>query len=247
MDPELYHAHHSQFEEDLPFWISQTAGLDPVLDLGCGTGRVSLPLARAGHRVWGVDWDPAMLDQARKLLVEEPRTVRQRVTLVEADLGSWLPDRRFGAAVSACNTWSALPDQSRRVLLENLAAVLGAGAVLAFSVPNPVRLSELAEEEGPVEEDTFLHPESGFPVVVSSRITREGERIGWVWIYDILHPDGRVTRKTVKTLHSRAAREGYRRELTAAGWELTAEYGDFDGSVWQEDSPYLIITAAAAP
>src|SRR5690242_5009291 len=56
-----------------------------VLEIGCGTGRLTLPLARAGHVVTGVDLSPAMLARARSKLAAEPPEVRARVTLLEAD------------------------------------------------------------------------------------------------------------------------------------------------------------------
>lgn len=246
MDPVLYHAHHSRYQNDLPFWISQTQNRDPVLELGCGTGRVALPLARQGCRVWGLDHDPEMLRLARNLLAGEPEAVRERITLVEADMVSWNANLRFGSAVSACNTLSTLPSRSRHRLFENLIEFVEPAGRFAFSVPNPPRLAELAEEDGAVEEAAFRHPGSGLPVIVSSRITREGDRIGWVWIYDVLHPEGKVTRQTVKSLHTGASRKDYHQELRAAGWEIREEYGDFDGCAYQVDSPYLIMTAAPA-
>lgn len=39
---------------------------DPILELGCGTGRILPPLAEAGHRVWGLDLSPVMLERRRK-------------------------------------------------------------------------------------------------------------------------------------------------------------------------------------
>jgi SAM-dependent methyltransferase len=51
------------YAEDLPLWRALAAEHgDPVLDVGAGTGRVSLDLARAGHRVIALDRDPDLLD-----------------------------------------------------------------------------------------------------------------------------------------------------------------------------------------
>ena len=55
----LYHAHHSRNLEDLPFWqeLARQQG-SPILELGCGSGRVLLPLARAGYNVVGLEREP---------------------------------------------------------------------------------------------------------------------------------------------------------------------------------------------
>lgn len=57
-----------------------------VLEIGCGTGRVLLPTARAGVPVVGVDASPAMLDRLRRRLDDEREAVRQRVELTHADV-----------------------------------------------------------------------------------------------------------------------------------------------------------------
>ena len=58
---------------DVPFWRRVATGADgPVLELGCGTGRVSLPLARAGVNVVGIDRSAPMLDRARRRITKSP-------------------------------------------------------------------------------------------------------------------------------------------------------------------------------
>ena len=60
MFPQLYHAHHNRSLEDLPFWLELAAQAgDPILELGCGTGRVLIPLAQAGYHTIGLDNDPS--------------------------------------------------------------------------------------------------------------------------------------------------------------------------------------------
>lgn len=74
-------------EVDIPLLLDYAAAQGgPVLELACGTGRVVLPLARAGHLVTGIDSSPQMLAQARAKLAPEPEEVRQRVTLVHGDM-----------------------------------------------------------------------------------------------------------------------------------------------------------------
>ena len=59
---------------DVPFWRRVAAGaIGPVLELGCGTGRVSLPLARAGVELIGIDRSAPMLERARTRVVRSPR------------------------------------------------------------------------------------------------------------------------------------------------------------------------------
>jgi SAM-dependent methyltransferase len=72
---------------DVPFWrnLALQAG-GPVLELGCGTGRISIPLARAGVALTGIDRSPAMLAYARGRL--RRARLAGRVHLVQGDIRS---------------------------------------------------------------------------------------------------------------------------------------------------------------
>ena len=69
-DGEHYDACHAHRLDDVPFWQQAAAGCHTVLELGCGTGRITTPIAAAGaesrRRVIGIDTNPSMLDQARR-------------------------------------------------------------------------------------------------------------------------------------------------------------------------------------
>jgi SAM-dependent methyltransferase len=82
---------------DVPLYerIAREAG-GPILELACGTGRIALPLAKAGLHVTGVDRSEAMLSIARRKLGVLPASVRERLTLVNQDMAALNSDRRFG-------------------------------------------------------------------------------------------------------------------------------------------------------
>lgn len=66
-DPALYDGENESYTSDIPFllkWASLTKGA--IIDIACGTGRATIPLARQGHRVTGVDVHKGMLDEARR-------------------------------------------------------------------------------------------------------------------------------------------------------------------------------------
>lgn len=69
-DGEHYDACHAHRLDDVPFWQQAAAGCRTVLELGCGTGRITTPIAasgaEAGRQVIGIDSNPSMLDQARR-------------------------------------------------------------------------------------------------------------------------------------------------------------------------------------
>jgi SAM-dependent methyltransferase len=72
---------------DLDLYLALAARTGgPILELGCGTGRVAVPLAAAGHEVTAVDIDPAMLERARRRADAAGAAVGGRIEFVEADM-----------------------------------------------------------------------------------------------------------------------------------------------------------------
>ncbi|GAB4337067.1 MAG: class I SAM-dependent methyltransferase [Candidatus Abyssubacteria bacterium] len=76
----------------------------PVLDLGCGAGRLAIPMCRAGAEVVGLDVSIAALRSFREKLHAEPRQVRGRVTLVCADMRRFALRREFRLVICSSNT-----------------------------------------------------------------------------------------------------------------------------------------------
>src|SRR5512137_1095520 len=74
---------------DAEFFLSYAkAQGDPILELGCGTGRVLLELAKAGHRITGLDLSQRMLARCREKLAALPSESQSRVSLVHGDMTS---------------------------------------------------------------------------------------------------------------------------------------------------------------
>jgi SAM-dependent methyltransferase len=239
--PRLYHAHHSRHMEDLPLWqhLAEMQG-GPVLELGCGTGRVLVPLARTGFSVYGLDREAGMLAVLRERL---PAGLVRAVRVFQADLTAFCLAKQFPLILVPCNTWSTLPKENRQVSLECIVRTLQPGGRFVASLPNPALLRRLPRIAEPEVEDDFPHPVSGNPVQVSTGWERTGREFRLHWHYDHLLPDGQVQRLSVQVRHDLAPFEAHLAELEAAGLEIETGYGDYDRSPYQPDSPYLILAA----
>lgn len=82
---------------DIDFWerLAEKAG-GPLLELACGTGRLTIPLARAGKRITGLDASEDMLAIFEEKLEKEPEQVSERVTLKKGDMSDFSLRQRFG-------------------------------------------------------------------------------------------------------------------------------------------------------
>src|SRR5258708_25803451 len=92
--PDEYDLEHLGDDEDIQFYVGLARSLKPksVLELACGTGRITIPLAeegaRSGFSVFGLDTEPAMLKQAVHKVKKPPAPVRPRITLLEGHIRS---------------------------------------------------------------------------------------------------------------------------------------------------------------
>lgn len=89
-DPQIYDLENSEFEPDGPFLLGIARRVrNPVLELGCGTGRLTIPMSRAGLQITGLDVVPGMLDRAKQKAGDLP------IDWVLADVRSYQLDRTF--------------------------------------------------------------------------------------------------------------------------------------------------------
>ena len=129
----------------------------PILELGCGTGRVAIPLAEDGHEVVGLDRSPAMLARAEKHARRGGVTLR----LVEADMRSFSFTEAFALVAIPFNTFLMLTPEERWACLARCREHLAPTGLLAIDMfqPDPERIAGV---DGGVREEWTRHdPETG--------------------------------------------------------------------------------------
>jgi SAM-dependent methyltransferase len=245
---DLVQLHQAGYQEDLPFWTSLAKDRNPILEIGCGHGRVTLPLLREGHEVVGVDKDQEALDFLTKNLEESEPGLKENARVIQVDILQFQPGTEMGAVIVPCNTFSTFQPSDRYLLLGQILNYLQLDGIFAASIPNPFLLQSMYDDlinknelPDPDLEAIFVHPETGFPVQVSSKISALDGRLCWEWIYDYLHPDGQVERYVRSTFHQLTSVDRYLEELNRVGFSDIRCLGDFQSDQFKEDSPYLIL------
>lgn len=120
-----------------------------ILDVGCGTGRHAVELARRGYQVRGVDISSGMLAEAEKAA----READVDVEWIHADATQFIPDRLFDAAICLCEGAFSLlgseddPMEHDLAILRNIHAALKPGARFILTAPNGCRLIRQATQE----------------------------------------------------------------------------------------------------
>ncbi|HQH51029.1 MAG TPA: class I SAM-dependent methyltransferase [Candidatus Hydrogenedentes bacterium] len=163
-DGRRYDVENDDYALDIPFYVERAKRSGgPVLEVGCGTGRVTLPIAREGLEIVGLDIAPAMLarlgDKAAKEGLEIP--------LVEADCRHFSLDRLFELIICPFSAMQHMHDRaSLEAFLDRVRAHLTPGAPFIFDVfnPNVEVLARGAGERFPVF--TYTEEESGQEIFV---------------------------------------------------------------------------------
>jgi SAM-dependent methyltransferase len=127
------------YAADLPLWEELADRCDgPVLELGCGTGRVAVHLARRGHEVIGLDRDRELLE----VLEERAEGLGLKTHL--ADARAFELPRPVGLVLAPTHLLQLLPAEAeRRESLESVAASLSPGGMLAATI-----IEEMPEADG---------------------------------------------------------------------------------------------------
>ncbi|HYG86350.1 MAG TPA: class I SAM-dependent methyltransferase [Azospirillum sp.] len=218
----------------------------PVLEVGCGTGRLTIPLARLGLEVWAVDVSAGMLDQFRAKLARESAAVQACVHVVRQDAAALdLPERGFALAVLPFNTLMLIPDaDEERRTLARTAAHMASGGRLALDVMNPLTLP-MGADRNPAPSEPRVNPCSGHRYVRYAMNTAldalQRQRIcGW---YDELLPDGTVQSHDYAFHWRMIVRDELEAMLREAGFAVDTVAGDFEGAAWTPDSRRIVVTA----
>lgn len=207
--PELY----DQFSTGVPGDVEYFAGLArrcrTVLELACGTGRVTAPMAEAGASVVGLDASAAMLEAASKRIAALPAAARKRVTLAQGDMRGFDLGRTFPLIVIPYRAFSHLievPDQ--RACLECCREHLAPRGRLVVNLFDPnlkVLAFSLTPAGSSVRQLRELETPDGGRILVTVARTPcpEEQRFQENWIYEAFDRDGRSLWRRCRQIHLR--------------------------------------------
>jgi SAM-dependent methyltransferase len=242
----LYDEVWNDFTGDLAMYeqFAQRSEL-PALDLGAGSGRVSLHLARKGHHVVALDASTAMLDRLRERV--EP-SFEPRLRIVQGDMRDFAVDERFDLIFCAANTFQhLLTHDDQRAALRCVATHLAGGGVFVVEMRTP-RAVDWAVERAPLMLTlTRTLPDGDRLVRMQSTATAPAAQTATTtYLLDRVAPDGAVRRTMVDVTLRYTGLDEFRLLLAGAGLRVASVYADFDLSPFADDSDSMIVVAALA-
>lgn len=244
----LYDLDYAGFDDDL-FMYQQFAARcgAPILELGCGTGRLLLALASDGYEVTGVDVSAPMLELARRKVINQELegcvTLLQR-NMRELDLGG-----RFNLAFAAINSFMHMETADDQLAtLSRIRERLNPGGLLILDLFNPDP-GRLLDAQGQVVLDKVMtDPETGHQLIKfrSQKVDLAQQMLHMTLIIDDVDTEGNVRRY----MYPFPLRYLFRGELELllqqASYEVEALYGSYDLDEFRSDSDKMIVVARAS-
>jgi SAM-dependent methyltransferase len=236
---------------DVQFYLQAAREFgDPVLELGCGTGRITMALANAGHCITGLDLSERMLERAAEKRSTLPREARERVHLIQGDMTNFDLGDKFRLIIIPFRPFQHLLEIRQQ--LDCLTCVKkhlvpGGRLIVDFFQTDPRRMhdAKFLEEQFVAEYEMS----GGRKVRLTEHATafhRAEQRNDVEMIYDVAHPDGRKDRLAFAFTLRYFFRFEVEHLLARCGFRVIALYGDFVRSPLKDDSPEMIFVAAVA-
>lgn len=228
---------------------------DPVLELGCGTGRITLALAEAGHRVTGLDISERMLERCNQKRAELPTEARERVHLVQGNMVRFDLGEKFRVVIIPFRPMQHLLEIDEQVAcLESVRRHLRAEGrqfgersgklILDVFQTDAERMHDPSyQEEGLVAE--YAMPD-GRRVKIAERVKafhRAQQRNDVEMIFYVTDARGKEERMVFAWTLRYFFRYEVEHLLARCGFRVSAVYGDFDRSPLVDTSPEMIFVA----
>ncbi|HKZ70064.1 MAG TPA: class I SAM-dependent methyltransferase [Anaerolineales bacterium] len=263
----FYDLENADFTEDLDFWVrlAKECG-GPVLELGCGTGRVTQQIARAGINVVGLDYSEEMLVLARAKLNRRPE-LAARATLIYGDMQNFDIDvsRLSFASTADSSRLQTAPTSLHLIIVpfntfmhllttaDQLAMLacarkhLGPGGRLVLDMTNPAPAYADSPHETLTLERTFTDDVYHLTLQQFStlRIDRVDQIAHIVYHYDATAADGSLKRTLVPLTLRYTFPAEMKLLLERSGFKLVHMYGDYAGSPLDDESERMIVVAEA--
>ena len=221
-------------EGDVAFFrrlAAETGG--PILEIGCGTGRVAGALAEAGFDVVGIDRSAPMLRLAEERRASLPPEVAARLSYVQGDMTTLDLARHFPLIIAPSRVFQfALESDDQRAALEAFKAHLRPGGRLVLDLFDPSLEYVVPGAIFPPRSGELVHPKTGNRVrweIAGREPDPTRQLVVSDWAAQEIGASGDVLRDETERLTLRWSTRSEMRLLFAlTGLEVIAEYGDFN-------------------
>lgn len=246
----FYDAEHTDKTDDLSLYSELAAEYGgPILDVGCGTGRVMLHLAQEAYVVHGIDNERAMIERGEHKRAMFPH-LKDKLYFHYGDVLKIDPGVKFKLILLPYNGLMHFHEQAVQLaLLRRLRGWLAPDGLLVLDLPNAGETFATQDSEAVIFEGTFIEPESGHLVMQQSvsYLDRVKQLLRVHWIYDEIDGDGTVKRVFAPHLLRYFFYPEICLLLAHTGFEAQAVYGDYEYVPFEDGCERMIVFAKGTP
>ncbi|MEN0064758.1 MAG: class I SAM-dependent methyltransferase [Myxococcota bacterium] len=231
-DAVLYDLEYEHFDEDVSWYLGlaqQLAPRGPVIELGCGTGRLTLPLAKAGIFTTGLDRAGPMVDRLEAKLRGEPAAVQEALCVLREDYRAYAPPEPVPLVLWPFNALHHLDSEADLVsMLMRIRSWMGPHGTLALDayLPDPTLYG--TDPERRHEQRRFVDPRDGIELESWEQGWWDAENQTSHVLQVYRRPDGTETR--VHLALRMFTRRALHQAISEAGWTLISEFSDYQGT-----------------
>lgn len=213
-----------------------------ALELGVGTGRVAIELAKAKVTVWGIDNSKYMLNVARQKLKKEKPSVRKRVTLKLGDMRSFRLKETFPLIYIASSTFEhCITEADQRKCLTSVYGALENKGILAFDISQTI--PEKPESSIWIDRRK-LGAEEEVVRTIFSRRNLQTNVVSVNLFFDVCQ-NGKLKERYYEYGEARiSSKNDVEKLLKNVGFETDCIYGNFDKSAYDKKSQKVIFVTS---
>lgn len=223
---------------DIPFWVHQAKKFgDPLLELAVGTGRIAIPIAKAGYRVTGIDMSDSMLEQARRKVEKENVSVE----FIKADIRNFHIGAKFPLILIPANTIVHFTDhRDLEACLSCVKKHLEPNGKLIVDTHNPNFKYLHSDPNNPPSVREYISPNNkGTVTVTSTQHYDSASQVNRITMkYKLPDKDNEIVDKLSLRIY-------FPQELDALmsynGFIIEDKFGNYDHDVFESASPKQIL------
>lgn len=235
---------------DIPFYLKYAAKIGgDILELACGTGRITIPLAEAGHNVWGLEFSEPMLEQFKKKMTHLSKKTSAKIQLIQGDMSHFKIPRKlaFSLVILPCRSFQLLYEEEKEIsCLQSIYAHLAKNGYFIIDIGNFVPNKE---KEGQwVSDEEFFDwensdPETGCKIQrthIRKEIDTARQIIYPQKTYRITTADGVIEKIIKRSPWKYFFEDQVRNLLVANGFKIVEEMGYYDGRPITDKNPEFL-------
>ena len=242
----FYDLEERQDHREVLFYLERASKLSgDILEIACGTGRITLPLAQAGFSVWGIDLYEYKMQLLKKKLHAMSSEIQMKIHLQQANMTNFTMNKRYDFILIPGISYQALLKKEDQIeCLKTVYNHLKADGEFILNVFRPFKQLDQTWVQPEAVQWEKVDPQTGSAIQkshIAKAIDVENQIIYPEYIFRVTHEDG-----TKEELREQLSLQYYYYEqitdmIQAAGFTIAEQYGNYEGGSIEDGAEMIFV------